>query len=163
MMTTVFLVTFLTPPFRLAQNQARAYSQEAAAYINGQALGSYLLRNNRILPPQTSASMIGRYLNPYREMYGEPAPDLPISSLIWCGAADHLRLSDVRRPDRFMIAYGSAIGGGRRAVLSADGFGRECEESDFREMMREQPALIAEAERARAKRLAHITPKPAVK
>ena len=139
---TAALVTYalLSPTFQLAQS--KSYTSRVASYVKeeGYQLRTYSERHDGTLPPD---------MKRWRD-----AQNL----LVWSVALNGLRTSDIATPENVVVAYtreniGNDIHPYGQAVLYLDGRVKYAiTRQALLDELRERPALLAHAQRAKAKR-----------
>ena len=139
-------VTILAPVFIQARNYARSAAISSDLKREGLSLIQYAQWHKGYLPPQTGRGQIYNHIrntfDPTRD-FGRP--------FVWCADLGGLRWRDVRKPEAVVAAY-SVRPRKQYSVLFLDGSVRHRGKIKLDNLLRERPALLAPALRAKAKR-----------
>ena len=146
------VAAILVPVCRQAHLYAAYSSIVSALKQEGLGLLMYASDNNGQLPPDTGRRGIYHSI---AAVYPFPkGSNIPSGRpLVWCNGLSGLRLADIPSPDKVVAAYTSHTVYGRYAVLFLDGHVKSYPtRAALNQLLRERPALLAHAQRAKAKR-----------
>lgn len=135
------IVGVLTPPFIDFRDGMRTYSMSVPLFMEQRELSEYASKHGGSFPPDMHSDHIYRYIK--KQSLGV--------SLVWCSALGGLREGDMADARRIVAAYAREPVGRYRPVLFLNGYKEDViEDNHLLKMLRERPALLAHAKRARA-------------
>lgn len=143
-----FLLSIFSPVTNVRREKARRISSLSTLKQSGLAILRYAEHNNDALPPdmkwEAMEPQLRRYFDPIRD---EQLSNIDLASgepFVWRRVLGGLYLSDIKAPDKVIIAYSQPykeFSRDYRLVLFLDGHAKRYSDSDFWKIWSAQPEL----------------------